>query len=152
MDGSHPDIKVGPHRDYQEEAGSKFEQKKLRGFKKGSREIHHSSMGRVGIQGLEDRGSKAKGRPSRGNVFTTVSAGGEAVVDVGVSRVSPSWDSSPPSPPASNQGKKGFQGKARRARNVVFVPPAASSSSSPSQVVQEQQRDAKANTVVRIKG
>ena len=73
-------------------------------------------------------------------------------MDVGVSRVSPSWDSSPPSPPASNQGKKGFRGKARRARNVVFVQPAASSSSSPSQVVQEQQRDTQVNAVVRIKG
>ena len=28
VDGSHPDIKVGPHRNYQEEAGNKFEQKK----------------------------------------------------------------------------------------------------------------------------
>ena len=108
VDGSHPDIKVGPHRDYQEEAGSKFEQKKLRGFKKGSRTSHHSSVGRVEIQELRDQGSKSKGRPSRGKVLTTVSAGGEAVVDVGVSRVSPSWDSSTPSPPASNQGKKGF--------------------------------------------
>ena len=73
VDGSHPDIKARPHCDYQEEAGSKFEQKKLRGFKKGSRRSHHSSVGRVEIQGLRDRGSKAKGRPSRGKVLTTVS-------------------------------------------------------------------------------
>ena len=57
VDGSHPEVKAGPHRDYQEEAGSKFEQKKLRGFKRGSRMSHHSSVGSVEIQELRDQGS-----------------------------------------------------------------------------------------------
>ena len=39
-----------------------------------------------------------------------------------------------------------------KAGKVVLVQPAASSSSSPSQEVQEQQRDAQVNAVVRIKG
>ena len=90
VDGSHPDIKAGPHRDYQEEAGSKFEQKKLRGFKRGSRTSHHSSVGCVKVQELRDQGFKSKGRPSGGNVLTTISARGEAGVVAGVSRVSSS--------------------------------------------------------------
>ena len=47
--------------------------------------------------------------PSQGKVLTTVSARGEVGVDAGVSRVSPSWDSSLLPPPASNQGMNGFR-------------------------------------------
>ena len=82
IDGSHPDVKAGLHHDYQEEAGDEFEQKKLRGFKRGSRTSHHSSVGSVEIQELRDQGSKSKGRPSRGKVLTTVSARGEVGVEV----------------------------------------------------------------------
>ena len=52
VDGSHPRIRIGPHRDFREEVknGNKFEQKKQRGFKRGSgRTSHHSS-----VAGLED--------------------------------------------------------------------------------------------------
>ena len=64
VDGSHPDIKAGPHLNYQEEDGDEFEQKKLRGFKRGSRTSHHSSVGGVRVQELRNQGFKYKGCPS----------------------------------------------------------------------------------------
>ena len=41
IDGSHPDVKVGPHRDYPEGTGDEFEYRKPRGFKRQARMSHH---------------------------------------------------------------------------------------------------------------
>ena len=49
-------------------------------------------------------------------------------------------------------GKRGYRGKARRGKNVVFTQSAASSSSEPGQEELEQPRHAKVNAVNRIKG
>ena len=51
--------------------------------------------------------------PSRGKVSSAVSAGGETVVESGVSQVSPSWDSSSSLPPTSNWSSGGTSGGAK---------------------------------------
>merc|ERR1711867_11329 len=67
IDGSHPDVKPGPHCDSPEGTGDEFEQRKPRGFKRGSRTSHHSSVGNVRVQKLRVEGVKSKGRPSGGS-------------------------------------------------------------------------------------
>ena len=96
IDGSHPDVKPGPHRDHPDEAGEEFEYRKPRGFKRRARTSHHSSVGNPKVQELRVQDVRSKGRPSGGSFVSTISAGGEAGVVGGVSRVVSSWDSSPP--------------------------------------------------------
>ena len=68
-----------------------------------------------------------------------------------VSQEAPSQDSSSSSPPTSNRGERGFRGRARKVKKVVFTQPAASPSSSPRQGKHKQPRHAKANVINRIK-
>ena len=74
IDGSHPRIRVGPHKDLRKGVKNlnKFEQQKPRGFKRGSgRTSHHTS-----VAGIRDRGAKDQGWALRGSgIFTNVPKG-----------------------------------------------------------------------------
>ena len=74
IDGSHPDVKAGPHRDHPEETGEEFEHRKPRGFKRRARTSHHSSVGNPKVQELRVQDIRSKGRPSGGSSFSDVSA------------------------------------------------------------------------------
>ena len=142
VDGSHLRIKIGPHRDFREEVNNnnKFEQKKQRGFKRGSgRTSHHASMA-----GLEDRGAQDQGWPQRGSgVFSSVPAWWAEGEERGVSQDPPSSSS-----PTFKGGRRGFRG-ATSAKKVVFAESAASPSSSPRRGECEQARPARVNAVYK---
>ena len=147
VDGSHPRIRIGPHRDFKEEVNNhnKFEQKKQRGFKRGlGRTSHHSS-----VAGLEDRGAQDQGWPHRGSgVFSSVPEWWAEGEEQGVSRVVPLRDSSASSSSASKGGRRGFRG-AMSVKKVVFAESAASPSSSPRRGGRERARSARVNNVNR---
>ena len=147
VDGSHPRIRIGPHRDFWEEVNNnnKFEQKKQRGFKRGSgRTSHHSS-----VAGLEDRGAQDQGWPQRGSgVFSNVPAWWAEGEEQGVSQVMSSQDPPSSSSPTFKEGRRGFRG-ATSVKKVVFAESAASPSSSPRQGERVRARPARVNAVNR---
>ena len=107
IDGSHPDVEVGPHRDYPGGTRDEYEFKKPRGFKRRARTSHHSSVTSSRGQEHRELDVQSKGRPSGGGFLSNVSARGEVGVVGGVSRVPPSWDSLLPPTTTCKLGSKG---------------------------------------------
>ena len=110
IDGSHPEIKVEPchlSSGATERTRGSFSFVKQRGFKRRPRISHHSQVTMFKTQECMEPELMSKGRPSGGFYFSDISASSEAEVVCGVSRVVPSWDSSPPPTTTCNQGHNG---------------------------------------------
>ena len=111
IDGSHPNVKVGPHRANPEGTRDAYEFRKPRGFKRRPRTSHHSSVAISKVQECMEPDVESKGRPSGGNSATSVSA-----------------SSLRSATSTSNQGTSVGQRKGKRSENVVFDRSCVSSS------------------------
>ena len=114
IDGSHPDVKVGPRRSNPvatEGTRDAYEFKKQRGLKRRPRTSHHSSVTISKVQEYMVPDFESKGRPSGGTSATNGSA-----------------SSSRSATTTSNQGTGVGQRKGKRSNNVVFDQSGGSSS------------------------